>query len=163
MLLGLVVAVIVSLVLIVSSSDNTGPLQQRLSARQTTTLKITEDSRENITDDEIAKFNSELNIVLMSDDAVVQGALKGAGMKKVDKETAAAEADTATFEKLQTAKINGQYDRTYRVVIEQKLESLRSLLQELHGSTKDKALKSALASEYEHLGFYLDALTKLPR
>lgn len=157
----LVVAIVAGMLMMFASSDSTGELQQRLSARQETTLKLVADGKKNITDDNLSKLNSELSIVLTSDNNATQTAMKAAGLKKVEKTITADEADAATFEQLKSAKLNAQYDATYRRVMAQKIESLRSLLRELHDATKIKDLKPSLAAEYQHLGTYLDALNKL--
>ena len=158
-----VIAVIVGgFMLLAASSDNSGQLMQRLSARQNTTLKLVADGQKNLSDDNLQKINSELNLVLLSDNTLVQSELTGAGIaKKMDKDIVASEADSATFDKLATAKLNAQYDTTYRVTLTQKLESLSALLRELHDKTKSKSLKTALASEYKHLNGYIDELEKL--
>lgn len=159
--LALVGALISGTLLFASGSDNSGPLLQRLSARQATTLKLVADGQKNIISDDLAKINSELNIVLQSDNNALQAELSAAGIKKIDKLIAANEADEETFKKLASAKLNAQYDSTYRGVLAQKLESLRALLQELHDKTKSKALKTKLAAEYQHLSTYADSLDKL--
>ena len=154
-------AVIAGAFMLFASGDRSGPLQQRLSARQATTLAIIDDGKKNLTDDELQKLNSELSIVLLSDNNKLTAALAAAGTKKADKATTAAEADAATFEKLKTAKLNAQYDSTYQTVLSQKLESLMALSQELHGKTKKKQLKAVLAEEYTHLATYQKALEEL--
>ena len=159
--LGMIVAIVAGVLLLFAGSDSTGTLQQRLSARQATTLKLVADGQKNITNDDLKKLNSELSIVLNGDSVTVQAALAAAGMKKVEKTITADEADLQTFEELKSAKLNGQYDSTYRRVMTQKLESLRALLQELHGATKIRELKPSLAAEYKHLGVYLENLQTL--
>lgn len=154
-------AIVGGFLLIASSSDNTGQLLQRVSARQTTTLRLIADGQKNLTRDDLRKINSELNIILLSDNATLQAELTSAGIKKLDKEVVSAEADQTTFEKLASAKLNAQYDATYQTTLTQKLESLRALLRELHDKTKSKSLKTALASEYSHLTTYIDELSKL--
>lgn len=161
LILVLVIAIVAGVLMMFASSDTTGQLQQRLSARQETTLKLVADGKKNISSDTLAKLNGELSIVLTGDNAAVQSALKAAGLKKVEKTILADEADATTFEQLKTAKLNAQYDATYRRVMIQKIESLRSLLRELHDATKIKDLKPSLAAEYQHLSTYLDALNKL--
>lgn len=161
LILVLVIAIVAGVLMMFASSDTTGQLQQRLSARQETTLKLVADGKKNINSDTLAKLNGELSIVLTGDNAAVQSALKAAGLKKVEKTILADEADATTFEQLKTAKLNAQYDATYRRVMIQKIESLRSLLRELHDATKIKDLKPSLAAEYQHLSTYLDALNKL--
>lgn len=161
-ILVLVLALVGGLVMLLASGDNSDQLRQRLSARQDTTLAIVADGQKNITGDDLKKLNSELSLVLTGDNTDLQAALTAAGMKKVNKEVAGAETDSETFKKLTTAKLNAQYDTTYRRVLGQKLESLRQLIEELHGKTKQRGLKSVLATEYTHLTTYLRALEQLP-
>lgn len=161
-ILGIIAAIAGGLMLLAAGSDNSGQLMKRLSARQTTTLKLVADGQKNLTDDNLQKLNSELSLILLSDSAIVQSELANAGLeKKIDKEVVAAEADSGTFDKLATAKLNAQYDVTYRTILTQKLESLSALLQELHDKTRSKPLKAALATEYKHLSGYIDELEKL--
>lgn len=159
----LIVAVLIGgFMLLAAGSGNSGQLMQRLSARQATTLKLVADGQKNLSDDNLQKINSELNLILLSDGAVVQAELSKAGLaKKMDKTIVAAESDSTTFDKLASAKLNAQYDSTYRATLVQKLESLTALLRELHDKTKSKSLKSALSSEYRHLNGYIDELEKL--
>ena len=157
----LVLAIAVGLVLLIASGDRSGPLQARVSARQTTTLRLVADGKKNLSSDQLTKLNAELQVVLISDNVTLQSALAGAGLKKVDKKVTAAETDSLTFMKLQTAKVNGQYDSTYRGVLLQKLDSLRGLLKELYSETKNKQLKAAVNAEYKHLSGYYDTLEKI--
>lgn len=159
-LIALIAAIVIGLLLLVFSADRSGPLQQRTAARQETTMKLIADGQKNLSSGELKKINAELNVVMLSDDVALQTALADAGFKKADKEVVAAEADAETFDKLATAKINGQYDSTYRGVLLQKLESHMGLLEELHGETKKKSLKRTLATQYEHLDGFRKTLEK---
>lgn len=156
--IGLLVAIVIGGLLLLGSGDNSGQLQQRLSARQTTTQALIADGQKNLTSGDLKKINSELQIILASDTNQLQAALTVAGLKKIDKTVVAAEADTATFQKLTTAKLNGQYDTAYKNVLTQKLESLNALIKELHAATKSTGLKTALNNEYKHVAGYIDTL-----
>ncbi len=161
-ILGIIAVLVGGFMLIAAGSDNSGQLMQRLSARQATTLKLVADGQKNLSDDNLQKINSELNLILLSDSAHIQSEMAKAGIaKKMDKDIVAAEADSATFDKLATAKLNAQYDTTYRTTLGQKLESLAALLRELHDKTKSKTLKTALVAEYKHLSGYVSELEKL--
>lgn len=163
LIIGGLVAVIVGGALLIASQDNTGQLQQRLSARQATTLKLIADGQKNISDDDLAKINSELSLILIGDNTTLTAALKTAGLKKVDPATKSAEADAESFEALTTARINAQYDSAYQNILMQKLESLQALLKELHGKTRSKSLKAAVATEYSHVTNYLSQLETLAK
>lgn len=156
-----IAAAIIGGLLILVSRDASGPLQPRLSARQTTTLKIIADGQKNLVGGDLKKLNSDMNIVLGSDNSTIQAVLKAAGMKKVDKNVASAEADSSTFEKLTDARLNGRYNQTYQDVITLKLESLRELVRELHEASHNKDLKSALNEEYKHLSEFINSLEEL--
>ena len=120
LIIGGVLALGVAVFLLLASGDNSGQLQQRLSARQDTTLKLIAEGQKNISDDDLAKVNSELSIILHGDDTALSAALKTAGLKKVDKVIKAAEADTESFDALTTAKLNAQYDSTYQNILTSK-------------------------------------------
>ena len=161
-ILAVIAVLVAGFMLLAAGSDNSGQLMQRVSDRQATTLKLIADGQKNLSDDDLQKLNSELNLIMLSDSAHVQSEMAKAGIaKKMDKDIVAAEADSATFDKLATAKLNAQYDTTYRTTLGQKLESLSALLRELHDKTKSKSLKTTLAAEYKHLSGYIDQLEKL--
>ena len=155
-----ILAVIVAAFLLFGTRDNSGVLRERLSARQTVTLSVIADGQKNISGEDLGKLNSEVSIVLKSDDAALQAALKAAGTKP-DKKITASEADTDSVTELKTAKLNGQYDSKYRSILNQKLESLQALVKELYGSSKSKSLKATLNVEYGHLDTYLNQLRAL--
>lgn len=157
---GLIVAVIAGVFMMIGSGDQSASLQQRLSARQGTTLAIIEDGQKNLSGDELKKLNGELRIILLGDTTTLESALTAAGMKKLDKETKAAEADTGSFSKLKDAKLNGRYDAVYTDILTQKLESLQALVGEVHDKTNSRQLKSVLKTEYEHLTLYINALAQ---
>lgn len=163
LVVGGLVAVVVGAVLLMASQDNSGQLQQRLYARQATTLKLVADGQKNISDDDLAKINSELSIILNGDNKALTTALKTAGLKKIDAAIKSAEADTESFEALATAKLNAQYDDAYRNMLTQKLETLHALLKEVHSKTRSSSLKTAIAAEYKHLTPYINALTELEK
>ncbi|MEO5499139.1 MAG: hypothetical protein ABIR46_01405, partial [Candidatus Saccharimonadales bacterium] len=143
LIIGFVIfAILAAFVLIfLNAASNDPTLRQKLSARQTTTLDIIADGQKNLTSDSLKKVNSELNLVLKSDDGELQTALATSGMKKVEKDVAASEAGTETLTSLKNAKLNGQYDTVYSSVITQKLTTLRGLILEVHEQSRSKALK----------------------
>jgi hypothetical protein len=158
----LIGALIGGALFLIGGSDNTGALLQRTSARQATMQRLVADGQKNLTSDDLGKINSELNILLAGSTPILQAEVSKAGIKKMDAQIVAAEADTDTFEKLASAKLNGQYDATYRNVLSNKLESMLAILEELHGKTKSKSLKATLALEHKQLSTYSKALETLP-
>lgn len=157
-----VFAILAGIGLVVMNASSKDPtLRQKLSARQTTTLAIIADGQKNLTSDTLKKINSELNLVLKSDDAELQAALLSSGMKKPGKEIVAAEDGSETLATLKNAKLNGQYDKTYRTVITQKLTTLRGIMLEVHQQSRSKALKQLLVNEDAHLKNYIEQFEKV--
>lgn len=163
LVLGGAAAVIVSGLLLLNSQDGSAQLQQRLHARQTTTIKLIADGQKNLSNDDLSKINSELSLILSGDHTELVAALKAAGLTKIDVSIKSTEADTEVFETLKTAKLNAQYDSAYQNILTQKLESLHALLKEVHGKTRSPELRTAIAVEYKHLTPYINALSELEK
>ncbi len=158
---GVVGAVLIALVLLLVSGDKTGSLRQQMSARNTATLSLMADGKKNIKSADLAKLNSELYLVLLTDDAATSKALTTAGLGKLDPSVKTAEAVTTTIAELKTAEVNGQYDSVYKTGLEKQLTSLNSLSKQLHSQTTSKSLKAALSTQYTHVAQFLEALKKL--
>ena len=144
-----------------NAAGNDPILRQKLSARQITTLQIIADGQKNLTSDSLKKINSELNLVLQSDNAELQSALTASGIKKADKVVASSESGAETLTSLKNAKLNGQYDKAYQTVITQKLTSLRGLILEVHQQSRSKSMKAVLVTEDTHLKSYIDQFEKV--
>lgn len=158
---GLVVAIIIGLLLIFISGDNSAALRPKLSARSDATLALIADGKKNVKGAELAKLNSELYLVLLTDNVATSKALTTAGLKKVDPKVKTSEAVTSTLDSLKTAKVNGQYDDVYKTALTSQLTKLNSLSKELHTATNSKSLKTALSTQYTHVAEYLKQLQAL--
>ncbi|HEX8390398.1 MAG TPA: hypothetical protein VF597_03185 [Candidatus Saccharimonadales bacterium] len=161
LIIGGLIALIAGGFMLSRSGDQSAELQKTLSARQATTLALITDGQKNIQNGTLSKLNSDISIILNGDNVALQAALADAGLKKIDKEITAAEADTATFEELTDARLNATYDGVYRRIITTKLESLSALLRETNSATKSRSLKAAIKQEYEHIAGFLIELNKL--
>lgn len=144
----ILVSVIVGFVMLANSGDKTGPLQQRLNARLGTLEKMAAEGKKNISSTELKEFNGRLSIQLTSDITSIN---KVASEKRVDKAITAAEADTASFEILEDARLNSRFDDTYRRIVSQKLDSTTALMKELYDKTRSQSLKAALGASYRSL------------
>jgi phage-related protein len=154
----LVVALLIGGFVIFKSKDTSGVLRQQLRERQAATLLILDDGQKNISDENLAKVNSELSLIMKGDNTAIQSALKELKTKKSSKETIAAESAGDTLSRLKISKLNGVYDATYRLAITQKIDSLHALLKEIYTKTHSKSLKTAIGTEYDHLTTFLDRL-----
>ncbi len=152
----LVVVVIIGFVLLSQSGDQSGSLQQHLSARLTTLQKMSDEGEKNLKDSDLREFNARLRIQLSSDIKSISDVVTQA---KPDKAITANEADTASFESLKTAQLNSRFDDTYRTLIAAKLDSTTLLMKELYGKTQSKKLKDALDAAYKNFKQLEDQLT----
>lgn len=141
-------AVIIAIVLLANSGDKTIPLQQRLSARMSTLEKMSSDGKKNLVSGDLKEFNGRLSIQLISDQKTL-GELMTLG--KVDKALTTSEADAASFKSLDDARLNSNYDTTYRRIVSQKLDSTTVLMRELYDTTRSQKLKEALGGSYRSL------------
>lgn len=145
---GALAAIIIGAVLLANSGDKSGPLQLRLSARLATLEKMSSDGRKNLSSGDLKELNGRLAIQLASDQKTIGDAMTA---RKPNKDITAAEADTASFDTLEDARLNSRYDTTYRRIVSQKLDSTTALMRELYDSTRSKALKAALNDSYRSL------------
>lgn len=146
----LLVAILAGVGLMVANRDNTGPLSQRLVLRLEALEDILKDGKKNASSDKLKKLTSEASLLLAGDKTAIEAALPKTKAKKSASLTAA-EDSGASIERLKNAKINAAYDTAYTSELTAKLESTSALMRELHGETKNKALKNALNTAYEHL------------
>jgi len=148
LIVGALVAVIIGVVLLANSGDKTIPLQLRLSARLTTLEKMSTDGKKNLVSGDLKELNGRLAIQLISDQKAIGGAMNAG---KSDPLITTAEADTSSFESLETARLNSNYDATYRRIVSQKLDSTTALMRELYDATRSQSLKEALNNSYRSL------------
>ena len=150
LIIGGIIVVILAVVLLISGQDKSGPLQARLSARLGTLQKIVAEGTKNARDPDLQRLNSGISIQVLSDSTTIGAELAKAGMKKPDKASVTAEADTASFTALKDASLNNRFDTAYKKLIAQKLDSTNALVKELYDKTTRKSLRAALNETYSH-------------
>lgn len=149
-IIGMVVAVLVGVGLIVANRDNSGTLSQRLVLRLDALEEILKDGKKNASSDKMKKLTSELSILLAGDKAAIEAVVPKTKIKKSDS-IAEAESSKPSIERLKNAKINANYDTAYASELTAKLEATSALIRELHGETKNRALREALDTTHVHL------------
>lgn len=163
MWVGIGVAVIVAgiIMLMVSTSNNIAPQMQRLSARLDTTLSITEDASRSIQNADLRKLNSDARILTTGSISKLQQPFANAGMGSVPENILAAEADTATVERIEAAKTGGNFDGIYARVLEQKIDTILALMIEIFDNTNRSELQTALTESYNDFTALRDQLREL--
>jgi hypothetical protein len=150
---GLVIAIIVIILMTISSlSGGTKPTEQ-LAARLVATGSITDGATSNIKSTQLRALNSNLKIYLT--DAIRDiGPLlidDDINIVKLDKKVVLAESSTEMLTTLEDARLNAIYDRTYAREMAYKLDTILTLMRQIYGDTKNKDLKSFLGDKIENL------------
>jgi len=138
--------------LVASGSSTSGP-SQTLAARLITTETIVGDSQANLKSTELRTLNSNLKIYLTNTnrDIVAPLTKTGVNASKIDPKILAKESGTVITDRLEDARLNAVFDRTYAREIAFQLEKIVVLMRQLYDSTNDASLKSFLEGAYTNL------------
>jgi hypothetical protein len=159
--LRLILAVIAGLVVVVSifalvinavSASRRHPLEQ-LSARLTATESIVADAQDNLKSSELRSLNRSLKIFLTNTNRDIAEPLldSGVNVKKLDKDTVAKESGEDITSRLEDARLNAVYDRTYAREMAYQLETIITLMKQIYRSGGSDSLKSFLVTAYGNL------------
>jgi len=133
-------------------SSNTQPTQQ-LAARLITTSKLAETASSNIKSSQLRALNGSLKTYLNNTISGIEPILlaEGVKIKSIDKKITAAEASQETINKLEDARLNAIYDRTYSREMAYKLETILALMDQISKKNNSSSLKSFLDSAHTNL------------
>lgn len=152
---GLIAGVLILAIIVVTTvtSSGGGPSPSSLSAIATKfdALKVvSDDAEKKIQSSELRVINSSLNLSLTNANRDLQEPLKLQEISLKDKKNTSISAVRTEFEeldgRLEDARLNGIYDRTYAREIGYQLTTLRSDMVVLYKKTRSTSLKSALES-----------------
>lgn len=150
---GLLLAIIVGI--IVLSGSGSGPTQkiQTLTARLITLQMISNKSQKNIKSSQLRSTNSSLAIFLTNAnrDIVDPLAKNNIDIKKLDKKIVARETGTELAEKLENARLNAVYDRTYAREMAYQLDTVAALMKDIYTNSGSKSLKAFLVTTDNNL------------
>lgn len=156
----LVLFIVIGLLANLFTTDTT-TISQRLLYRMDALETLTTTAKSDISSDALGKINADLSIVLSGDNAALKKVITSAKMTTELTKIKTEEADAATTAKLKTAKINGQYDTTYKNVLLQKIEAANALITELWGQSSRSSVKAQLVTTNDHLKTYYAQLKAL--
>lgn len=142
-------------------TPNTTNVSQRLLYRVDALSTLVSSAQNNISSDDLAKINADLSIVLIGDYKALTDIIPAAKTTKELTAMKTEEADAATTDALKTAKINGQFDSTYKTTLMQKLEATYALADELLTKSSKSTTKASLTTFKEHLNTYYTQLKAL--
>ncbi len=150
---GVVLLVIIAVFIINSSA--TGPTQkiQTLAARLLTLQTISSDAQKTIKSSALRSINSTLTIYLENTnrDIVSPLAKSGVDVTKIDKSITQQEDGSALKQKLEDARLNALYDRTYSREMTYQLDTVATLMQDIYSNSGNKTLKDFLQTTASNL------------
>lgn len=143
---GVLLAIIVGLLLL--SSGGSGPKEkmQTLAARLVTLQDITSKSQRNIKSGALRATNSSLTILLTNANHDIAEPLlnNDVDVTKLDKAIQTKEDGTELTEKLEDARLNAVFDRTYAREMTYQLDTIAALMGDIYERTNSKSLKDFL-------------------
>lgn len=143
-------------------APNTTDISQRLLYRVDALNTLVSNAQDNISSDDLGKINADLSIILIGDYKALTNVIPTVKTTKELTAIKTEEADAATTDALKTAKVNGQFDSTYKKTLMQKLEATYALSNELLTKSSKSTTKTALTTFREHLITYYNQLKALP-
>lgn len=151
-ILGVVILVVVVMSIILNAGSTTQSSQQ-LAARLQSTETIVGDANSAIKSSQLRALNSSLKIFLTNANRDIAAPLlrDGITVTKIDKKVIAAEVGTDITDRLEDARLNAVYDRTYAREIAYRLQTIITLMRSLYESTRNEEFKTFLSTAYTNL------------
>ncbi len=164
---GLIAAalIIVIVVVIAFMSGGNNPTKQltRVGASAVNLEELTESANDDIQSSELRSINSSLTLTLTNTNRDLSEPLKKQKINiKNSKKNTSVAAVAAEYgsvnERLEDARLNGLYDRTYVRELTYLLKTLHADMEELYNSSKSKSLRSTLETNDNNLAPLLESL-----
>ena len=154
-IIGIALVVLVSALALIVSAVAGGQKDpvQRLSARLTATEVIATDAQANLKSSKLRSLNSNLKLYLTNTNRDIAEPLLKAGVdiKKLNKNIIAKESTEALSGRLEDARLNAVFDRTYAREMAYQLGTTMTLMSEIYNSTNSTSLQTFLKSAYDSL------------
>ena len=157
----LIIAMGLMLVGTLTSKPN---VDQRLAARLSQTSGIVDESHDNIKSSQLRSLNSSLNIILANANRDIGGYLSSTGVdpKKLDASAAGPERQEAAElkAKLEDARLNATFDRTYARELAYRLETINTYLKTAYDGATNSDYKTLLANTSKDIGPIYEQIAK---
>jgi hypothetical protein len=110
-------------------------------------------AQKNIKSNDLRATNSNLSIFLANTSQGMADPLEknGVSVTKIDKTITQAESGEELTAKLEDARLNAVFDRTYSREMSYQLTALEALMKSIYGNTKSKSMKSFLQTTDDSL------------
>lgn len=150
---GLILATIIGIVLLSDSQKGISVQAQHLVARYGGLQALLSDKKttRNLKNQDLNNIVTSLNLSVTTDIQDLNASLAGQVPAKLDSSIAAAELDTSTAKTIEEAYLENKLDAVYADVLIKKIKSIRALIAETYGLSKDQKLKATLQELDDHL------------
>jgi hypothetical protein len=154
-LIGAALVVLVIILSIVTNAlvgSNKTPLEH-LAARITTTQTVVNNAQGNLKSSELRSLNSNLKLYMTNTTRDMAAPLLSAGVNttKISAGVTAAESTTALSARLEDARLNAVFDRTYAREMAYQLGTMLTLISQDYKATSNMKLQTFLKSAYDNL------------
>jgi hypothetical protein len=149
----LVVLVIILSVIVTNIASNSRSPLEHLSARLTATQTVANSAQANLKSSELRSLNSNLKLYLTNTNRDIAAPLLSASVNtlKLDKNIVTIESIAGMSARLEDARLNGVFDRTYAREMTFQLGQTMTLMEQIYSSTNNPKLKTFLQSAYSSL------------
>lgn len=126
---------------------------ERLSVRLTSTATVANNAQVNLKSSQLRSLNASLKLYFTNTNRDIAAPLTAAGIdpEKIDKNIIASESTTAMTTRLENARLNAVYDRTYAREMAYQLGNTLTLINQIYKTTQSASLKTFLSSAYKNL------------
>lgn len=147
-----ILVIILSVVMNSIASGKREPLEH-LSARLTATQAVVTNAQVNLKSSKLRSLNSNLKLYMTNTNRDITAPLLAAGVdtKKLSKNIVVAESTTALSARLEDARLNAVFDRTYAREMTYQLGTLMTTMNDIYKSTSNAELKTFLKTSYDNL------------
>lgn len=148
----IILVIIIAAVIGGANGGKKAPLE-RLSVRLTNTEAVANNAQTNLKSSQLRSLNASLKLYFTNTNRDIATPLVAAGIttKKIDKNIIASESTSAMTARLEDARLNAVYDRTYAREMAYQLGNTLTLMNQLYKTTKSESLKTFLSSAYTNL------------
>jgi hypothetical protein len=126
---------------------------RHLSARLEATATVVDAAQDTLKSSQLRSLNSGLRLYLTDINRDIAAPLESAGIKidNIDDKIISQESPTELMSRLEDARLNAIYDRTYAREMAYQLDTLITLMKEIIASTSSNELKTFLETTYPKL------------
>lgn len=154
-IIGVALVVLVSILAIVVNGIAGGkkePLEQ-LAARLNATQVVVNNAQVNLKSSELRSLNSNLKLYMTNTNRDITAPMLSAGVNtaKLSKSVINAESTTALSARLEDARLNAVFDRTYAREMAYQLGTIMTLINQDYKTTSNAQLRTFLKSAYDNL------------